>query len=170
MMLFSSLELESEPRALKWVLSFVRGYLELGMHAAAKRELDRLSVRHRCHPEIIEMRVRVLLARARYEQAAWLARSASKVYPGIAEFYMLAGEAYETLNRPEQAKEVWVSAPALFHVSGVFHYNLARYEALMGNNSTAREHMALAIELDPSNKERAKSDPRLRDLLSDGTH
>ncbi|MGH8016986.1 MAG: tetratricopeptide repeat protein [Opitutaceae bacterium] len=165
MELFSSLDFESEPQSLKWALSFARGYLDLGMAAAAGRELDALGVRHRCYADVIELRVRVMFARGRFAQAARLARSAARVYPGIAEFYVLASEAYEALGQPGEAKAVWVSSPSLFHVSSVFHYNLARYEAQMGNSLSAREHIALAIELDPSNQHRASKDPGLRELL-----
>ncbi len=160
------MDFETEPQSLKWALSFAQGYFELGMVAAANRELDGLSVRHRCYADVIELRARVMLARGRYAQAARLARSASKVYPGIAEFYVLASEAYEALGRPGEAKAVWESSPSLFHVSGVFHYNLARYEAQMGNSFSAREHIALAIELDPAYQHRASNDPGLRELLS----
>lgn len=156
---------DTEPLALRWGLSFVRGYLDLGMIAAAERELARLSVRHRCYADVIELRIRVLLARHRYDKAAWLARSAAKVYPGVAEFYLFASRAYEALGRPDQAKEVWISAPSLFHVSGIFHYNLARYEAKLGNPASARQHIKLAIELDPAMQDRAKADPGLCSLL-----
>jgi tetratricopeptide (TPR) repeat protein len=163
----SAIENDSEPPALRWGLSFVRGYLELGMLAAAERDLERLGVRFRCNADVIELRVRVLLARSRWEKAAWLARSAAKVYPGVAEFYMLAARAYESLGRPDEAKAVWISAPSLFHVSGMFHFNLARFEAKLGNRRSAREHIALAIELDPSMQARAERDPGLRDILAE---
>lgn len=159
------LDRDAEPLPLRWGLSFVRGYLDLGMIAAAERELARLSVRHRCYADVIELRIRVLLARHRYDKAAWLARSAAKIYPGVAEFYLFASKAYEAMGRPDQAKEVWISAPALFHVSGIFHYNLARYEAKLGNPASARQHIKLAIELDPAMQDRAQADPGLRALL-----
>ncbi len=167
MEILDSLEHDFEPPALKWGLSFVRGYLELGMLGAAERELARLSIRHRLYADVIELRVRVLVARGRLEKAAGLARSAAKVYPGVAEFYSLAAEAYEAMHRPAEAKAVWVSAPAIFHASGIFHFNLARFEAQLGNRTSAREHIALAIELDPAMQDRAGRDPGLRALMID---
>lgn len=165
MEILSALENHNEPPALRWGLSFVRGYLELGMLAAAEHELSKLGVRYRCYADVIELRVRVMLARGRWEKAAWLARSAAKVYPGVAEFYLMAAHAYEALNRPEEAKAVWVSAPSLFHVSGAFHFNLAKFEAQLGNHTSARKHMALAIELDPAMEARAANEPGLREIL-----
>lgn len=165
MELLSALENEQEPQSLQWGLKFVRGYLELGMLAAAERELARLSVKHRCYADVIELRIRVLFERRRFEKAAWLARSAAKVYPGVAEFYLYAAHAYEALDRPDQAKAVWVSAPSLFHVSGIFHYTLARFEAQLGNDSSARAHIALAIELDPAIQQRAENDPGMKEFL-----
>lgn len=165
MELFTALENDVEPQALRWGLSCARGYFELGMLRHAERELEDLSVRHRCYADVIELRVRVLLARRRFRKAAWLARSAAKVYPGVAEFYLFAARAYEALGRPDEAKAVWISAPSLFHVSGAFHFNLARCEAKLGNARSAREHMALAIELDPAMQDRAEQDPGLRELL-----
>lgn len=166
MEMLSALENEREPQSLVWGLKFTRGYLELGMLGAAEQELAKLSVKHRCYADVIELRIRVLFERGRYEKAAWLARSAAKVYPGVAEFYLYAAHAYEALDRPDQAKAVWVSAPSLFHVSGIFHYTLARFEAKLGNASSARAHIALAIELDPAIQERAENDPGMRALLN----
>jgi tetratricopeptide (TPR) repeat protein len=166
MEILAAIEHDTEPPALRWGLAFVRGYLELGMLTAAERELAKLAVRFRCHADVIELRVRVLSARSRWEKAAWLARSAIKVYPGVAEFYLHAAKAYENLGRPEDARAVWISAPSLFHVSGMFHFNLARFEAKLGNRRSAREHIALAIELDPSMQDRAERDPGLRELLA----
>jgi tetratricopeptide (TPR) repeat protein len=167
MEILTALENDSEPPALRWGLSFVRGYLELGMLTAAERELARLGVRFRCYADVIELRVRVLVARRRWEKAAWLARSAAKVYPGVAEFYLMAANAYDSMGRPDEAKAVWVSAPTIFHVSGMFHFNLARYEAKLGNRRSAREHIALAIELDPAMQARARNDPGLRLILEE---
>jgi len=155
----------AQDHALRWALSFVRGYIELGMLTAAEQELEKLQVPQRCHADVIELRVRILLGRERYERAAWLARSAAKVYPGVAEFYFYAAHAYENLDRPEDARAVWISAPTLFHVSGIFHFNLARVELKLGNHSSARQHIALAIELDPEIKARAAKDPILHRLL-----
>jgi predicted Zn-dependent protease len=169
MELLAAIQHEPESPSLQWGLRFVRGYLELGMLAAAERELARLSVKHRCYADVIELRIRVLLERGRFEKAAWLARSAAKVYPGVAEFYLYAAHAYEALDRPDQAKAVWVSAPSLFHVSGIFHYTLARFEAQLGNATSARAHIALAIELDPAIQKRAENDPRMRALLETDT-
>lgn len=159
----------AEAQALRWALSFVRGYIELGMLNAAEQELDKLQVPQRCHADVIELRVRILLGRERYERAAWLARSAAKVYPGVAEFYFYAAHAYESLDRPEDARAVWISAPTLFHVSGIFHFNLARVEVKLGNHDSARQHIALAIELDPAIEARAVKDPALRLLLRTST-
>lgn len=149
----------SEAQALQWTLSFAQGYLELGMLSEAERELKKLSLKQRCYADALELRVQLLLQQGRYKSAARLARSAAKMYPGVAEFYSYAAAAYEELQQPENAKNVWISAPSLFHVSGLFHFTLARFEAQMGNNLEARQHMALAIELDPDIQTRAKSDP-----------
>lgn len=165
MELFSSLEKDTEPTSLRWALSFAHGYFELGMLSAAEREINQLSVRHRCYADVIELRVRILLRQKRFEKAAWLAKSAAKVYPGVSDFYELAGEAYEALGRPDEAKAVWVSAPSLFHVSGIFHYNIARFEVKLGNHLSAREHIALAIELDPDMLTRMEEDPGFRDFF-----
>lgn len=167
MELLTAIENENEPQSLRWSLKFIRGYLELGMLSAAERELGLLSVRHRCYADVIELRIRVMFERRRFEKAAWLARSAAKVYPGVAEFYLYAAHAYEALDRPDQAKAIWVSAPSMFHVSGIFHYTLARFEAQLGNDSSARAHIALAIELDPEIQHRAERDPGMRELLDD---
>jgi tetratricopeptide (TPR) repeat protein len=157
----------TESQTLQWTLSFAQGYLELGMFSAAERELSKLSLKQRCLADALELRVRVMLHQGRYKRAAALSSSAAKMYPGVAEFYSYAATAYEQLDQPENAKKIWISAPSLFHVSGIFHFALARFEAQLGNDIEARQHIALAIELDPTIQSRAARDPELSGFLVD---
>lgn len=62
----------------------------------------------------------------------------------------------------ESAREI-VDSPAWMVKSGILHYNLACYEAIMGDPEVAVKFMDLAIEINPKMRKTAKSDP---DLLS----
>lgn len=136
--------------SLRWVLSFTRGYLELGMIREAVRELDQLDLDDKCRSEVLDLRIQVLLARRHWRKADQLARAAIRMFPGLIEFYRHAANACEARGDLAGAKRTWCSVPSLFHQSGYFHYKIAGYEAQLGNADRAEEHIALALRLDPS--------------------
>lgn len=136
--------------SLRWVLSFARGYLELGMTREAARELDQLDLDDKCRSEVLDLRIQVLLARRHWRKADQLARAAIRMFPGLIEFYRHAANACEARGDLAGAKRTWCSVPSLFHQSGYFHYKIAGYEAQLGNADRAEEHIALALRLDPS--------------------
>ncbi len=135
---------------LRWALSFTRGYLELGMTREAARELDQLDLTDKCRSEVIDLRIRVMLARKHWRKADRLARVAIRMFPGLIEFYHHAANACEARGDLAGAKRAWCSVPSLFHQSGYYHYKIAGYEAQLGNADRAREHIHLALRLDPS--------------------
>jgi len=136
--------------SLQWTLSFTRGYLELGMTREAARELDQLDLADKCRSEVIDLRIQVMLARKHWRKADRLARVAIRMFPGLIEFYRHAANACEARGDLAGAKRIWCSVPSLFHQSGYFHYKIAGYEAQLGNADRAREHIDLALRLDPS--------------------
>jgi tetratricopeptide (TPR) repeat protein len=139
--------------SLRWSLSFASGYLNLGMVREASRELEGLDPSEKCRSEVIDLRIQVMLARRHWRRASELARIAMRLFPGMIEFYRHAAIACEARGDPAEAKRIWCSAPSLFHQSGYFHYKIAGYEAQLGNKDRAREHIAMALRLDPAIEE-----------------
>ena len=139
-----------EDPGLRWTLSFVSGYLKLGMIREAARELEQLETSDLCRSDVIDLRIQVMLARRHWRLAHKLARAAMRMFPGMLEFYRHGAIASEARGDLVEAKRIWCSAPSLFHQSGYFHYKIAGYEAQLGNTDRAQEHIALALRLDPA--------------------
>ncbi len=137
----------SDP-TLRWALSCATGYLQLGMLSEAARELTSLGLEYQTDPEVLELRIRILIARKHCNKAAKLAKIATRLYPKLIDFYVLNASAYEEKGNPQKAKEVWLSVPLLFQNSGFLHYKIARCEKKLGNYLSAREHMEEAIKID----------------------
>jgi len=133
---------------LRWTVSFATGYLSLGMIREAARELECLETTDLCRSDVIDLRIRIMLARRHWRRAQNLARAAMCMFPGMLEFYGHAATASEARGDVVEAKRIWCSAPDLFHQSGYFHYKIAGYEAQLGNIDCAQEHIALALYLD----------------------
>ncbi|BET65288.1 hypothetical protein ASA1KI_02060 [Opitutales bacterium ASA1] len=155
-----------EQHRLAWGLSFARGYFELGMLDWATRELDRLGSAHQDRPEVLAMRVRILLARKHWPDVVEAARRAVRLFPHLPEFYVHAAAAYDMLGRKEDAHAMWQTAPENVRSSGVLHLHVARFEASLGNVDSAREHLRRAFSLEPALLALAGQDPTLAGLLS----
>jgi hypothetical protein len=118
-----------EDQRLQWTVSFASGYLAFGMIREAARELASLETSDLCRSYVIDLRIRVMLARRHWRRAQNLARAAVCMFPDMLEFYGHAATASEARGDLVEAKRIWSSAPVLFHQSGYFHYRLAGYEA-----------------------------------------
>lgn len=158
-------EIAPDP-VLVWGLSFAQGYLELGMLSAADRELDRLAKEFGDSAEVMSLRSHVLLARKLWPQVIEHARRAVKRFPGAPEYYVHAATAFDMLGLPAEGRQVWLSAPAEVRASGFFHLHVARFEAKLGNVSSARSHLERAFDLDPKLRAVAGRDPNLARLIA----
>lgn len=160
----------SEPPAdpvLAWGLSFARGYLELGMVDRATRELDKLPAIHAEQIEVMSLRSHILLARRLWPKVVEHSRRAVALFPGETEHYIHAATAFDMLGLHEEGRKVWQAAPESVRSSGFFHLHVARFEARLGNVVCARDHLARAINLDPTLRSVARRDPNLAQMLSD---
>jgi len=68
------------------------------------------------------------------------------------------------LGRTGEAKELLLGGPASLRERPLFHYNLACYEAQLGDLPEARRRLARAVELRPDLAEGATTDPDLAPL------
>jgi tetratricopeptide (TPR) repeat protein len=155
----------SAPPAVLWSLSFARGYTELGMYAAALKELDRLDPKHQALRETLLLRCAVLTESRRWRALGKTARQAIERHPRAADFHIFLAIALDRQERAAEAKIAWLSAPARARDSSLFHYSIARCEARLGNRSEARHHLELALQLEPHLEAAVVEDPSLRSLL-----
>jgi len=144
-----------------------RGYLELRMTEDARRELETLSARERTDPGTILFQIRILLYEEKWQLAESMARNAYALHPEDHEFLVQRIFALYQLGHTKDARRLLRHPPRWLHNSGLLHYNLACYEALIGDVATARECAKAAFSLNPALSSRAMRDPDLRTALGD---
>lgn len=140
------------------------GYLYLGMPGEALDELHIVPVPEQTDPSVLLARVRVLLHLKRWGEAEKLSGFGNNTHPDEEEFTVQRAFALHQLDKGDEAVEVLLSAPEWIRRTGILHYNLACYEARLGDVSTARQCIRAAIQLNAAMKKNAKIDPDLQSL------
>ena len=145
-------------------LMAVDGYIYLGMALEALEELDGLSVKQQREPAIMRARIRVLLHLKSWKQAEQLSTVGCNLYPEEDEFMVQRAFALHQQEKGSEAVQVILDAPEWLRSTGILHYNLACYEAKLGDLGTAKQCIRTAIKLNASFKTNAKKDPDLQRL------
>ena len=141
-----------------------QGYTELGMHDDALAELDGLIPAVRNRPDVIELRILILLRAKKWPDALAASRELCRVRPEAKTGYIHTAFCLHELGRSGEAKAVLLAGPAELRAEATFHYNLACYECVLGNFESARSHLATSFAMDKNFREFAKADPDLKSL------
>lgn len=140
------------------------GYLFLGLPAEAFAELSTISEEEAEGASVMLARIRVLLHMKRWREAERLSSRGSNLHPGEEEFTVQLAFALHQMRKGEKAVEVLLAAPEWIRRTGILHYNLACYEARLGDLKTARQCINAAIQINAAMKKNAQKDPDLQAL------
>lgn len=140
------------------------GYLYLGLADEALGEIDGAPTEELEQPEVLLARNRVLLHLGRWKEVEALAAKAIETHPDRDEFTVQRAFALHKLQKGEEALDVIESAPEWIRRTGILHYNLACYEAQLGDKKTARQCINVAIQMNEAMRKNAKADPDLRGI------
>lgn len=162
--------LSSESRELSFelqrALEAVDGYLSLGMPEEALKELNEAKIHDQFETATLRSRIRVLLHLKRWKDAEALSKRGISLHPEENEFMVQRAFALHQLKRGDEAAGVILSAPPWIRQTGILHYNLACYEAKLGDIALARQCLQAALELNSGFKNNVRTDPDLRQLWS----
>jgi tetratricopeptide (TPR) repeat protein len=145
-------------------LNAADGYLYLGMPEEALQEIETLDAEDQSESPVMRAQVRVLLHMGRWKEADELSEFGSAIYPHEEEFVVQRAFALHQQKRGDDAVKVLLSAPDWIRRTGILHYNLACYEAQLGDLRTARKCIDTAIEINSGFKKNARHDPDLQRL------
>ncbi len=161
-----NLNTQTENRSffLKRSLAAIDGYLFLGMPEEAMQELNEIEEADQQDSIVLSNRIRVLLYLHHWTEAERLSKLGGEIFPDENEFMVQRAFALHQLQKAREAIQVLLTAPEWIRKTGILHYNLACYEARLGDLRTARQCIRAAIELNASFKKNAKTDPDLRRL------
>jgi predicted Zn-dependent protease len=140
------------------------GYLFLGMPQHALTELEAIVDSAQHASPVLRARVRVLLHMKRWTEANSLSETGNSLYPDENEFTVQRAFALHQMKKGNDAVQVLLNAPEWIRRTGILHYNLACYEAQLGDLTTARQCIKTAIEINSSFKKNARTDPDLARL------
>lgn len=146
------------------IITAAQGYFELEMHREAIAELDRLPLAEQIRPDVLEMRVLILMGNNRWKEALAASEKLCAVMPEFPVGFIHAAYCLHELGRTREARELLLEGPAALVQDATYHYNLACYECALGNLEVARAYLKASLEMDEQLEAFARQDPDLKPL------
>lgn len=138
------------------------GWLELGNAVAANDELENITPLFRAHPDVLDLRVQILIAAKQFDNALVVAETLTEQMPGrsaaIAECLQQKGD-------NEGAYEGLAEVGEQFAEHCDVTYRLAVLAALTGQIAEAEDWLQRALDVGgPKLKLKALDDPALKEF------
>lgn len=145
-------------------ISAAQGYSELGMHDDAVSELDAVESGDAGRMEVLETRLLVLMHAKRWKDALAVSRKICRADPEAASGFIHTAFCLHEMGRTGDAKNILLEGPPALLKEPTYHYNLACYEAKLGNFAEAHAHLEASFSLDKKFREFARADPDLEPI------
>ena len=145
-------------------LNAADGYLYFTLLDEALAELGSIPAVEQKQAAVMLARIRLLLHKKEWRSAEALSARGVGMHPDEGEFTVQRAFALHQMDKVEKAEEVMKAAPDWIRRTGILHYNLACYEARLGDLATARECIDAAIQMNSEIKKNARRDPDLQAL------
>ena len=127
-------------KSIESQLESFSGYLDLGMFLEANEELEKLPEEIKHLPRVLEARLALLMEMEHWEEGVTMGKSLSKEWPEEHEFYFKTAYCLHELKRTQEAGRCILQvAPLSIRETALYFYNLACYEAQLGNVPEARQ-------------------------------
>ena len=145
------------------------GWLELGDWKSAEQELEELTPKHLTSVDVMDLRWLILAKGERWNDAVEVARKLARLAPDKADSFINLAFALHELKRTEEARDILLPVVAKFPKVWTIPYNLACYDAQLGDLAEARDWLAQAFRLGNAKelKAQAADDPDLAPLWDD---
>jgi hypothetical protein len=145
-------------------LNAADGYLYFNLLDEALAELSAVPGSEQEESAVMLARIRLLLHKKEWRSAEVLSAQGCGLHPEEGEFTVQRAFALHQMDKSEKAEQVLQAAPDWIRRTGILHYNLACYEARLGDISTARQCIDTAIQINAGIKKSARMDPDLKSL------
>ncbi|GAB4240585.1 MAG: hypothetical protein OHK005_02850 [Candidatus Methylacidiphilales bacterium] len=145
-------------------LSAAEGFLSLGMPEEAEEELARVAEAGALDETYWRLAVAVAMARKQWMEGVERARQLIKMNPSGPDGYLHLAFCLHELGQTREARDALTQGPPRLKTTPIYFYNLACYEAQLGNVAEARTVLERAIRLEPAYREIAEKDPDLDPL------
>lgn len=138
-----------------------QGYVELGLFAEAREELDALPEKMLNRTDVVELTVLLLMGEQRWEEALAHSRRLCAAEPDEPGGFIHAAYCLHEMGRTREAVDVLIRGPASLQGKAVFFYNMGCYRARLGELDAAVEMLQAAFSKDGSLRRAARRDPDL---------
>lgn len=149
---------------LKWRISHLQGYLQLGMVDEAAAELRRIPPAARNTPEVLPWRVAVLQAQERWRELRVAAERLVRTQPNDPAGWITWAYATRRARSIPEAEAILRQAEPIHPNEPTIQFNLGCYACLRGDLPEALRRVRRAIALDADFRAIARDDPDLQAL------
>jgi predicted Zn-dependent protease len=119
-------EAQKEIEEVRRRMEPAHGFHELGLHNDAWTALDDLPPEDKAHPLVVMLRLDILLALHRLDDAVVLGTGACRQWPIIDGFFFKTATALIDLSDHQKAKDLLLAGPPSLQQKAVYWYDLAR--------------------------------------------
>lgn len=144
--------------ALVPTLTAALGWLELGLPEEALAELARLQPADRMKRQALELKLVAEMKAGRWNAGADTGRLLCLREPGEGRFFLHAACCLHETGDTLAAKNWLMTGPPALIEDPLFHYQIARYHAVLGEKAPARRHLEKAFAMDGKLRRRAADD------------
>jgi tetratricopeptide (TPR) repeat protein len=141
-------------------------YIELGMFQEAQAELEKIDPLSRHLPEVLAARIPHYRALEKWDVMAIVAKKLAEWNPNEPGHFVDWAYATRRAESIHQAHAILTRAAELHPDHGLIQFNLACYEAQLGNLGRAKAHLSQATKMDAKFSLMALKDPDLEPLWS----
>ena len=145
-------------------LERAQGYAALGMFFEANEELEEITPDVRHVPEVLVVRSAIYHGTGRWSALAVVSAKLVEYDPSEPGWFLNLAYATRRSESLETARTILLRAEKLHGQNAAIQFNLACYDAQLGNIESAKRHLARAIRKDAKYRQLALDDSDLEPL------
>jgi tetratricopeptide (TPR) repeat protein len=145
-------------------LQTAQGFYNLGMTEDAWEELQQVAAEHRLVPEYLQLSLAVLMKKGQWEEAIPVAERLCVKMSDMPDPFLNLAFCLHEQGLTAKAKDCLIQGPPSLTQVSTYYYNLACYEARLGNLENARSTLEIACKMNPEYASCALEDPDLEPL------
>jgi len=139
-------------------LRAAQGWLELGNHLEADKELDGITPELRAHPDVLLLRCEIYSKAKKWDAVVTIAETLVEIAPEKRQGWIHRSFALHEMKRTQEAFDQLLPAAKLFLKSWLVSYNLACYCAQLGKIEEAEKWYKQATALNATEVKRIAPD------------
>ncbi|HEX8371470.1 MAG TPA: hypothetical protein VF585_01715 [Chthoniobacterales bacterium] len=143
------------------ILQAAEGYGELGMFDEALAELDSLPPKQQTELRVAQARMFLLLQFKQFRSALEVSRQICEDHPNLPVGFIHTAFCLHELGQTLEAREILIAGPQSLLEEATYYYNLACYNAVLGEMQQARAYLKTSFKMNKKFRELAEHDPDL---------